>query len=326
MKTKSILFKVLFIIILIITNYNAVEATANEQIKIKVGYLAHPGYLPVFFIDHFKNNDNKIDFELVRFTSSPTMVSAFANKEIQIAGLATVSSLSLESLDPGKLKIFAISSETIDNYLTSIVILPRNNPNINTINDLKEKTIGVFPGPAARVLFSLVFEKYGLVINKNITFKELAPQIQLQALESNQVQALATYEPIATEAEVELGAIKLMPAAVESNVLSPTQGGVWIVSQEFIQKNPGTASVIVKEFNFGIDCISKYSELIPTIISKYAAVKINVANKVPIVTYSKLENIDLVTLQKHADLMYDNKVISKKIDMSKLLLNKNDLL
>ncbi|MBK8082235.1 MAG: hypothetical protein IPK25_19355 [Saprospiraceae bacterium] len=58
------------------------------------------------------------------------------------------------------------------------------------------------------------------------------------------------------------------------------------------------------------------------IISKYANVEIDVAKKSPIVKYSLVgSNMDLKAYQKHSDLMFENKVINKQINVENLLLN-----
>ncbi|MGZ4160801.1 MAG: ABC transporter substrate-binding protein [Neobacillus sp.] len=326
---KRIVLVVGFALLLVLVGIHVsskISKTNTSNITVRIGYLRHPGYLPLFCADYLGVFEKeKVRINLVSFASSPAMVSAFESADIQVAPVATASALSLESLDPGKFKVFALSSETVDNYLTAIVSLPKNTPNINSISDLRGKTIALFPGPAARVLFSLVFKKYGLVPDRDIILKELTPPLQLQALSSGQVDALATYEPIATQAVIELGARIIMPAAVESNVLSPTQGGSWLISSSFLKKYPKVAKLIIDDINIGIDFIHQNRDSLPKIISKYALVSIGVAEKASIVTYSKRENIDIPSFQKHADLMYENGVISKRIDVSKLIIDMNEL-
>ena len=301
------------------------QITQKKALILKIGYLAHPGYLPLFCADHqdYLEKDN-IQMQLVRFESSPIMISAFVNNEIQVAPLATVSALSLESLDPGRFKVFAVSSETIHNYLTAIVTLPAASSGISSMYDLKGKKIGVFPGPAARTLFSLVFEKYNLKDGQDVFLQELAPSLHIQALSSGQVAALATYEPIATQAVIELNAYKLLPAAVESNVLSPTQGGSWLISSLVIRQNPSAVKFVVEAINSGIDFIKQNPNLLSQIISEYTSVSLKVARKAPLVTYSKLEDIDITSYQKHADLMYENGVVSKRINVSTLLIDMSE--
>ncbi len=313
--------------LLILVGYLVYETLTKRHMQrgplvIKVGYLAHPGYLPLFCADHLGILDGEqILIKLVRFESSPIMMSAFVSNEIQVAPVATVSALSLESLDPGKFKVFALSSETIDNYLTAIVTLSGGGQTIQSIRDLKGKKIGLFPGPAAHALFALVFEKFGLKPGQDVFFQELAPPLQLQALSSGQVAALATYEPIASEAEIELKAKILMPAAVESNVLSPTQGGSWLISSTFLSQHPESVKTIVNVINRGIDFAHQYPDSLPSIIAHYTSVSLQVAQRAHFVTYSKLEQIDTVSYQRHSDLMYDNHIISKRIAVSGFLLD-----
>lgn len=309
----------ILVLLLFAVFYYSCELENRKKDEIKIGYLAHPGYLPLFCADaegYFSELDVKV--KLVRFESSPAIVTALVNGDIDIAPMATASALSLESLDEGRFKVFALSSETVENYLTAVVAI---SDSIQRIEDLNGKKIGVFPGPAARALFKLTFEAYGLEEGIDIFFQELAPPLHIQALLSGEVAAIATYEPIATQAVLEINARKILPAAVESKVLSPTQGGSWLVDTKLVTEFPKDAEEVIGAIYKGIDFIQSNPDSLPNIVATYANVDLNTAKQAPIVTYSKLGDINIEAYQKHADLMLKSRVISKQIDVSSLLLS-----
>src|SRR5207247_2575986 len=94
--------------------------------------------------------------------------------------------------------------------------------------------------------FNLVFKKHGLDPKSDMTVVELAPGLHVQALVSGQVDALATYEPMATQAEVEHGAVKFFPGVIESEIINPWQAGAWLVSSRLIAERPEVAKKIVE--------------------------------------------------------------------------------
>jgi NitT/TauT family transport system substrate-binding protein len=297
----------------------------DEKIHVKVGYLAHPGYLPLFCAErngYFNTEHYKID--LVRFETSQVMAAAFSSGDIQIAPMSSATALTIESLESNKFKVFAVSSETIDNYLTSILISKKLYKDGSTIANLKGKKIGVFPGPASKVLFTLVFRKNGLEPGKDVFFQELPPPLQLQALENGQIDGLATYEPTSTMAVEKNLAVNILPAAVEKNVLSPTQGGSWLISAAFLTKNNNTKEVL-NAINKGIDYTNDNKEAALKILPKYTKIDSTLTMKIPLVKFSKIDkNTDIVSYQKYADIMFENGILNKKIDVSKLLITEND--
>lgn len=84
---------------------------------------------------------------------------------------------------------------------------------------------------------------------------------------------------------------------------------------------PKDAEEVIGAIYKGIDFIQSNPDSLPNIVATYANVDLNTAKQAPIVTYSKLGDINIEAYQKHADLMLKSRVISKQIDVSSLLLS-----
>lgn len=308
--------------LLLLASCNPTKQPSVESVR--VGYLPHHGFLPLFVaIDQGFDKSKGININAIRFETSPTLGTSFVNGQLDAVPISTSVALGIESRDPGLFKIFAVSSETKAGYLTAMVAMPGKG--IQRVEDLHGRTIGVFPGPAASTLFGLVLKKHGLTPRVNVQLLELPPPAQLQALASGQVDALATYEPIATQAVLSRGARKFLPAAVETEVLSPTQGGLWIVSQKFVSSDPQNSERLIMAIYEAIDFIRQQPKIAAQSITKYTGVSSAVASQLPVIPYSKLHEIDLAALQQHADIMTSNKVLSKKVPVAPLLLKADRL-
>lgn len=287
---------------------------------LRVGYLPHHGYLPLFVaLDQGFFKVEKLTIVTNRFDSSPPMATAFVNDNLDAVPIATSVALSIESRDPGRFRVFATSSESKTGYLTALVTMPTSG--IKAVEDLRGKKVGCFPGPAALTLFGIVFEKHGLDPKKDLVITELPPPLHIQALVNGQVDALATYEPTATQAVEDHGAVKLLPAAVETEVLDPTQGGLWIINSEIVRARPETTRRFTHALYRAVDYIRDHPAEALLSITNFTSTSLAVAQKLPLIPYQKLSEINIEALQKHADIMTAHNVLSKTINVQSLLLD-----
>jgi NitT/TauT family transport system substrate-binding protein len=291
----------------------------NRTRPIRIGYLPIYVDLPLFVAqDQGFFQKRGVSVELVRFATSPAIGTALVTNDVQFgASIAYSVVLSTESRDPGILKVFVVDSETPENYLSSFVVLPTSG--IKTIQDLKGKRVASFPGPTAVTFGKMVLEKAGLDPARDLQFFELDSALHLDALTSHSVDALFTYEPIATQAVLERGAVKLLPGAVESQIINPWQAGVWAVSEKFATSRSTDARSVMLAIYDAIDFYRSHPETAKAALEKYTSIRSNVALATPNIPFAKLGEIDLRAFQKHADILQQRGIISKHIDAKALL-------
>jgi NitT/TauT family transport system substrate-binding protein len=291
-----------------------------ESKPVNIGYLPIYVDLPLFVAKDQGFFDKRgVKVELKRFASSPEIGTALVSGDVQVgASIAYSVVLSTESRDPGKLKVFIVDSETPENYLSSFVVL--TNSGIKTIADLKGKKLASFPGPTAVTFCKMVLEKFGLNPSTDLQFVELEVGSHLAALESKTVDALFTYEPTATQAVLEKGAVKILPGAVESQIINPWQAGVWVVSDEFAKKNSGDSRKVMLALYDAIDFIRANPSAAKNALTNYTSIKTSVAQATPNIPFAKLGEVDMSAFQKHADILHERGIISKRIEAAALLV------
>ncbi len=286
---------------------------------VNIGYLPIYVDLPLFVAEEqglFAKHGVSVD--LKRFASSPEIGTALLTGDIQFgASIAYSVVLSTESRDPGKLKVFIVDSETPEGYLSSFVALPDSG--IKTIADLKGKKLGSFPGPTAVTFCKMVLEKFGLDPAKDLQIVELDAGSQIPALSSHTVDALFAYEPTATQAVLENGAVKILPAAVESNIINPWQAGVWVATNDFAASHRSETRQIIAALYDAVDFIRSNPAQAKAALAKYTSIKPAVAAATPNIPFAKLGEVDLKAFQRHADILHERGVISKQIDSAALL-------
>ncbi len=286
---------------------------------VRIGYLPIYVDLPLFVAKDKGFFDKRgVQVELVRFASSPEIGTALVTNNVEAgASIAYSVVLGVESRDPGKIKVFLVDSETPENYLDSFVVL--RDSGIKSLSDLKGKKLASFPGPTAVTFCKMVLEKNGINPDKDLKFVELDVASHLSALESHSVDALFTYEPTATQAVMEKNAVKLLPGAVESQIINPWQAGVWVVSNKLGTDNPDQTAAIIAAIYDAVDYIRASPSEAKSALSNYTSVKPQVAQATPNIPFAKLGEVDLSAFQRHADILQSRGVISKQINASSLL-------
>jgi ABC-type nitrate/sulfonate/bicarbonate transport system substrate-binding protein len=291
-----------------------------QEIKpVRIGYLPIYVDLPLFVAQEKGFFEQRgVNVDLKRFAASPDIGDALVNGDLQFgASVAYSVVLSTESRAAGKLKIFIVDSETADNYLSSFVV-PANSA-IKSIEDLKGKKIGSFPGPTALTFCKMILEKHGINPDKDVELRALDVSLHLSALEARTVDALFTYEPTSTQAVLEKGAVKLLAGAVEKEIMSPWQAGVWVVSSKFATNNPIQARKVMLALYDAIDYIRANPLEAKSHLSNFTSIKSNVALATPNIPFAKLPEVDRVALQKQTDILFSRKIISHPIDATALL-------
>jgi NitT/TauT family transport system substrate-binding protein len=289
--------------------------------NVRIGYLPIEVDLPLFVaLEKGYFEKRGVTVEPIRFESSPLMGTALVNKEVDaIASIASSVAFSIESRDSGRFRIFIVDAENPNQYLSALVTMPKSQ--ITRVIDLRGKKVGIFPGPTASTFFNLVFRKHGLDPKADMTVIELAQGLHVQALVNGQVDALATYEPIATRAVVEHGAVKFLPGAVESEIINPWQAGVWLLSSRLIEDRPEIAKKVVEACYEAIDFIRAHPDDAKQALNKFTGIRPEVAAKIPGVPFTKIGEVDLEALQRHAEILQEAGVLSRRIDTRSLLLD-----
>jgi len=229
--------------------------------------------------------------------------------------------LNIEENDPGLLKIFM--SKTTSRERWSDYLLVKKGSDITSIEQLKGKKVGGYPGTAQQTLIKLILKKF--MDEKDITTVELAPNIQLQALDTGQVDAILTYDELAVTALQNNVAQVLEENPLGKYVMSPLYAFPYVISSKFVDENPKTAKAFIEAMNEAADFIKSNEAESRQIMAKWGGTKIEIANSVNLWDQTKAENIDKDAMQKLADIFYENGVTKKKIDTSQLIISSQSL-
>lgn len=299
-------------------NQPQVQKTPQQR-TVKIGYRAQDLYAPLFVgleKKFFEGEGLKI--EHIKFESTNQLMEAMLGKRIDasLGGVNTILLLTLEEKSPNQFKLFSMTTENLEK--TSSYLLVRADSNIDSIKKLENKKIASFLGSTAKMLYRKTVSPY--FDPKNATLIQMEPNLELQALQSGQVDAAIVLEPLAT-----IGASKKISKPLEKALFAkyffndmPLSGSV--VSVDFINHQPELTKKLITATNKAIDFIKNNEEETKTIITRYTPLTLEVASQISIIPSQKLNEIDTAKLQQLTDLLLVEKELKTQVSAANILL------
>lgn len=323
MKNKTLLLILvsLLVISLAYLGYELTGHAVEEEHVVRVGYKANANYIPLFVAlenDYFGEEGVKV--ETFRFDSTNTLMNAFAAGELDATPTGNVIvSYSLENTQPGLFKMYTPVFYNDERHPENFIV--RKGSGIKKYSDLEGKNIGVNKGVFSRTMLKKFLEKQGV---KDFTIVELSSNLQLQALESGQIDALLSLEPYPTIG-VEKGIAEYLEGGsvyTKTVGFSPSFSG-GVVSTKFLEEHPEEAEKFISAMEKSIDFISEDLDESKRILPKYIAIEEDIAEKITLPEYYFVEDLDsekTMLIQKTADFLYNEGLIRERVEIKDLLL------
>jgi len=316
---KKSWIKILLFALFSIVFMNACEKRKTELESIRIGYLSLTANLPLFVaLENGYFKEAGLNVETIRFETSNQMVDALVTGRIEVETAASASVVVTvgQTIDD-KIKVFMLNVFTPKNFLSSLLV--KKDSGLKSAHDLNKKKIGTFPGSTMKTYTQLFLKKVGITASEII---QLTPSTQLGALGSGSIDALVTLEPIGTLGEFKGIAFKIEEGVIEKHVLNPWVAGTNSFSSHFLKNYPEKAKQVQAIFYKAVDYIRSYPEEAKKTMTKYTPVKDErLAARLTIPHYWKRNEMNISEFQKMADTLLDNRIIEKKVNVSRLLVS-----
>lgn len=291
---------------------------------VRIGYLAITNSLPLYVAMTPMQNGEKsfleeqgIKIETTSFQTSNQLAEALATGKIDIEVSASTSVLyAIEQRSPGQFKIFLVNAQVAARP-PDVILVKKDSP-ISTIEELKGKKIGVFPGSTFAILTKIVFRNF-MDPEKDITIVPMPPPLWLEALSKGEVDAVWAFEPFGTLA-LEQGVAKvIMESAAEKYVLDPLPAGSTAFSATFVKDNSKVAQRVKAAFDAAVDFIRSHEAEARKTIVKFTPTSETVAAKTYLPDFWKSEEIDKTVMQRYADILFEEGDLESKVDIRNML-------
>jgi len=283
----------------------------EDNAGVSIGYKKHLGYIPFFVaMENGYYEAEGLEVRSVVFDSTNQMLGAVVSGHIDAAiGAANLQTVySMEEQSPGSIKIFNTVDIAKGNLFSCVMV--KEGSGIHGLEDLEDASIGTMPGSFPPLWIEATIAIAGLGL-EDITVMQIAPNLQLPALESGQVDALVTVEPVCT-----FGLNKGIGRIIYEEPLAnfAKTFGSSVISAEFAGMNPWAAKRIMSATDKAIDFIQTNPEESMLIMAKWTGYKPELITGMKPPVYSKSDDINVEDLENVAEILYHKGVLDRRID------------
>ncbi|MFH1292476.1 MAG: ABC transporter substrate-binding protein [bacterium] len=295
------------------------QSMVVEKPLVKIGYREHIVYAPLYVgIEEKIFEQHGLRVEPVKFESTNQLMEALISGRIDASfgGVNNYVLLTIEEKTASEYKIISLASETTN--APWVFMLIRKDSEIKKIEQLKGKKIGVFPGSFAKAIYKKMIENY--LDLQEVELVQMNANLELQALESGQVDAVIVLEPLAAVGH-DRSISKTLDNALFANYFfdkMPVTASV--ISSRFLLENKETANKLIMANNQIINYINNNSTNTKKYIAKYTILEQDILDKISLPVFERLNTDNKQRLQKLSDLFYEEELLEKKIDVKNLLI------
>lgn len=293
------------------------EPTIESSIPVQIGYFqSHTGSAPILLgesLGFFE--ENNVTVEKILLASSNQAMDALIRGDVDISLLSLIQVLNADAVDPGKVKIFAVSALTNEKPFDGVVA--KNGSGIESVQDLTGKKISVFPGTTATAFLKHYLTAQGVDIAQT-EFIQMAPTDHLVALESGAVQASYLYEPVLSIALVS-GNVHAITESVYATTSDRSPIGVYVVSTKFLNEHPELAKRAVSTLQEAMVYSNEHSEEAVTALASEFKLSADIASRVSLIEFTSASDVKDSFLTSFLDLLISFGEIKAQPDLSTLL-------
>lgn len=294
------------------------QSKVQDLIPVKIGYMSFASNWPLFLAveSNFFEKEGLIP-ELVQFSSGVDAVNSLAKGDIVSMVVNPLTDLfNLENRSPGLFKIYAMQQSSSSGHYTD-TLLTKKDSSITSVKDLVGKKLGVNPGTFAKEMAKIMLEKNGVKNVDGVEFIQLTPNLHLQALQSGQIDAVISYEPVTTQAITQGVAIVLKPHPFE-DVMDPFPNVGFTISTKVVNDNPDLAKRIIRAIEKAIIHGRSNPEIANRSVSEYIKISEDILNKLRYPEQVLGKEIDKKRVQDVADLYTQRGLIPQNINTDEL--------
>jgi len=313
---------VLFVIASVIfLNQPTGNVVKGGEYVVRIGYKANANFIPLFVaLENGYFDEEGVKVETFRFDSTNTLMDAFAAGGLDATPTGNVIvSYSLDNNQAGLFRMYSFAFYTDERHPENLVV--KKGSGIKKYADLEGKNIGANSGVFARTMITRFLEKNGV---KDFEIIELSSSLQLQALETGQIDALISLEPFPTMA-VEMGIAKYLEGgSVYAKTVGFTpafSGGV--ISTRMLREHPEESKKFLRAMKKSLDFISDNLTESESLLPEYVAIEKEIAEKITFPEFRFADDLDeeqKALIQKTADFLVEEKILKEPVDTEKLIL------
>lgn len=241
------------------------SSASVERIKMRVAYMPNMGsastMVTAIKMGYF--DEQGIDVEPVKFAKGPEEIAAMGSGNIDVSQIGHGAHALCAK---GKAQIF-----TIDGTSLADEVLGNKDKGINTIADLKGKTIATSLGTSSEIILNLALASVGMT-QKDVKVVQMEPAAAVTAMVTGKIDACAIWSPSTVTVKEKLGDKCVMLAnnnTYKDQMVFPSS---WICTNDYLTKNQDKlvrfTSAILKAEDYKKDHIVEVSGWVAELIQQ----------------------------------------------------------
>lgn len=239
-----------------------------ESIKMRVAYMPNMGsastLVTAMKMGYFE--EQGIDVEAVKFAKGPEEIAAMGSGNIDVSQIGHGAHALCAK---GQAKIF-----TLDGTSLADEVLGNKDKGVNTIADLKGKTIGTSLGTSSEIILNLALASAGMT-QKDVKVVQMDPSAAVTAMVTGKIDACAIWSPSTITVKEKLGDKVVMLANNNTYKDQMVFPGSWICTNEYFEKNQDKlvrfTRAIMKALDYKRSHIDQAAEWVAQLIEQDAA-------------------------------------------------------
>jgi NitT/TauT family transport system substrate-binding protein len=292
--------------------------------KVKIAYIPFSADLPYFVAlekGYFK--EEGLEIEPIKSANSNEMMNALLAGQVDaIAPVGFSTIFSVEAASPGQIKIYLPGGET-EGHIVSHLIVKKDSP-FRNIQDLKGKRIGTYTGSTQLMNLRLFLEKAGFSPDKDFIIMQVSSDLQIQALEAGQFDALFSVEPFTTNAIAKNIARSMIDNPRSKYIVDPFVSGAAVMTMKNLKDRPELSEKIFRAMLRGANFVRSNEAEAKQYLIKYTTTEETVALNSDTYAWFELDQKTKDAIQKLADLYLEFKIIPVKLDLERMYLTESD--
>lgn len=313
---QLILMSLLLLTMTVIMGCSQEEASSAEETDKEVVRIGYQKNGPLVILKSLKTLEERLEpvgfeVEWKEFQAGPALVEALNAGGIDVGRTGNSPPIFAQAADAPFITLAAGKPK----FQGSGVLVPKDSP-IQSLADLKDKTIGFAKGSSSHYLLVKALEEVGLSY-PDITPAFLSPGDARVAFEQGNIDAMVVWDPYTASTEINSNGNLL----VNGEGLS-TDRDFFLATNEFAKDHQDIADIIIDEVTESSEWANNNPDELATMLAPILNIdkpSIEMAIERRVYGVDEVSEEIINEQQEIADIFYDLKIIPKKINVKDVM-------
>jgi NitT/TauT family transport system substrate-binding protein len=279
------------------------------------------GLLPLYVAEDqgfFKENGVEVKWIDVRDPGQASRVFFAGDADLLMTTFANI--LPAEAQKPGSVRLILPAYESSDQPGSYLLVPPLSA--INSLNDLKGKSVGTYAGPSQKAYALIFLESLGLKEDSDFNLVQVGTAAQVQSLFGGAFDALFTVEPYGSVA-ITQGAKVVAEGVRTEFIANPFWVGSAVLHTEFERKNKDSVEGIVRSLEKATEFIAQNNARSREVLAKHTDMAPGVAARCRLYHWvARPSPAQISEMQEHSDLLQKMNLLDKRVEIGPLFASR----